>query len=82
MFEKLKAKFKANSELQAQITGLIILLAFCFLSYSAGRGDGHEQAQAEVPQLAAVSEKLDRIEKAMMKNPTCAAEMLGAARSP
>lgn len=82
MFEKLKAKFKANSDLQAQITGLAILLLLCFLSYSAGRGDGREQAQAEVPQLAAVDQKLDRIEKAMLKNPTCAAVMLDAARAP
>jgi hypothetical protein len=82
MLEKMKAKIKANSELQAQVTGLIILLFLCFLSYSAGRGDGREQAQAELPQLAEVDRKLARIEKAMMKNPVCAAEMLDATRSP
>lgn len=87
MFEKLKNRLRnfqpdaADSDTRSQMIGLAILLVLLTLAYSVGRGDGRAAAEAALPQLAVVSAKIDRIEKAMTSNPACSATLLDATRS-
>lgn len=87
MFEKLKNRLKnfqpdeSDSYTRGQVIGLLILIFMLVLAYSAGRGDGYKSAQAEVPRLKLVSERIDRIEKAMTDNRACAATLSQTIRS-
>lgn len=83
MFENLPkdpAEYEKRQRVKEQAIGLAILILFVLLSYAAGRSDGYSAAEGELPQLKAVSQKIDRIEKAMMNSAACSSTMLDAAR--
>ena len=87
MFEKLKSKLKnfqpdeGDKDTRGQLIGLFILIFLLVLAYSVGHGDGRQSAQSEIPQLKLVSEKIDRIEKAMLENRACANSLIETSRS-
>jgi|GEM_PF-5854716 len=80
MFEKFqKNGFKASTGNESWI-GLAVLIIFVFLSYFAGRSDGRSAVEAEVPRLAEVEHKLDKIDKAIFANRDCSNILLGTSR--
>jgi len=80
MFEKIsKNGFRSSTGNESWI-GLVILIMFVVLSYFAGRSDGRSAVDAEVPHLAEVEHKLDKIDKAVSANRDCANLMLEASR--
>ena len=70
-----------TERVKEQAIGLAILIVLVVLGYLAGVSEGRKQAENELPQLSAVTLKINRIERAMEDNTACAASMIDAARS-
>lgn len=78
MFEKTKSNIKSflhhqkndpqspklETSWKEAFAGLSILFIFIFLSYSLGRADGRQAEIDQIPQLAAVQDHLNQVEKA------------------
>lgn len=55
---------KLETSWKEAVAGLSILFIFLFLSYSLGRADGRQSEIDQIPQLAAVQDHLNQVEKA------------------
>lgn len=74
---------KPASSTRAEWIGIAMLLIFIATSYAVGRANGHAAAVAELPALAAVDVKLNRIEVAVAKSGTaCGRIVVDTAREP
>jgi hypothetical protein len=72
MFEKLKRKFHGiSAEKRGEWIGFFLLVVFILGSYQIGVGHGRREKEAEIPALAMVSARLERIETMALKNPVC-----------
>jgi hypothetical protein len=62
-----------NEQKTRQVVGLSIIFVFSALAFYAGFERGYSKAQNEMPELAQVNERLQMIEKTVMKSNQCSA---------